>query len=40
MCVTMLKPKEVYYAAQEALNRKDLKEYILLLNLYRKMLTN
>ena len=40
MCVTVMKPNEVYNAAQEALNRNDHKEYRLLLKLYQKMLVS
>jgi hypothetical protein len=36
----MLKPNEVYFAAQEAFARNDLKEYQRLVNLYHKMLVN
>lgn len=40
MCVTVMKPSEVYFAAQEALNRNDYKEYQLLLKLYKKMMVS
>ena len=40
MCVTIMKPNEVYTAAQEALNRNNVKEYRLLLELYKKMLVS
>lgn len=40
MCITIMKPTEVYTAAQEALNRNNIKEYLLLLELYKKMIVS